>query len=709
MRAIVVIAVLLVLTATVSAQSVTGRALYTFEQVKTDSQSSNGLRQSYDLGLQGWLTTTSLVRLLFHGDDFRGTTEIGASSRDSQLRVLQPTGELAMHTDTFRMQLRADLYDTKSNNDGYHRGSTLERSLAAFSYQPVTSTLLTLNAQRNVTRDDFVDVDVLDEIATGMASYSWRGLQVTGMERYTHSTESSIDRQTLAHQASFDYGTTRFNGKLNIAANGMASLTSIDETPITNEASSVPIPVAISRALYGVDDTPLDDRDHPLSSYPMLIDGGLSTSAGIELSPTAPSFQNIALDLGRIERLDEIRIVVRDRNGNPLRNGGGPVTWDAYVSEDGQQWTLLSTAQSNFNRTFSRYDVTFEQRFSRWFKIVSFGVNAEDTFVTEVQGVYHADVAPGQDRSGTDKLYTGGATVSVKPVKRVTVTYNGNYNSLRHDEGDLAGTQSTYLEHLGMLEFQVLRSLLLRGEYARRDTTTTIRGAREDDSTSYTGFVEFAPTRQLRITGEVGRQNLVLDAQSLDLDTRALRIDAAFLRSLTLLLTVGQQTQTFTADGRESVRDYVDLTANARLTTTLRVLFLATLQNVETTDDNEDLGLLGARRDNRASAEFIWQPGRPLTLGVRAGWVSGAQLSGFTHRLRVEWYPFAGGSLMFGGSFDQDIDPVLDRRSTRTVLTPRWLINSWAAFDLNFTSVTLSAGDASRRQRSLYATLTLTR
>ncbi|HEX2835260.1 MAG TPA: hypothetical protein VHW00_19760 [Thermoanaerobaculia bacterium] len=709
MRELALFALLLLLAASAGAQSVSGRALLTFEQNDSGEQASTGLRQSYDLGLQGYLTNTSLVRLFFHGDDFRGTTEVGASTRDSGVRVLQPSGELAVNADTFRMQLRGDFYDTAYDNDGFSAKSTLERSLAMLMWQPVTSTMLAVNAQRNVTRDELSDLDVLDEIANGSASYSWRGLQLNGSERFTHSTEGSIDRQTLSHQASFEYGATQLDGKLSVAANGLASFTNIDETPLDRNASSVPIPVAISRALYGVDDTPLDNRDHPLSPYPMLIDGGLSTSAGVSLSPTSPSFQNLALDLGRIERLDEIRVVVRDRSGNPLRNGGGPVSWDAYVSDDGLQWTLLPLSQTNFNRSFSRYEITFDQLFSRWFKVVSFGVNADETLVTEVQGVYHAVVEPGEARNGADTLYTGGATVVVKPVKRLTVTYNGNYNALRHEEDALQPSDSKYIEHLGSVELQLLRMLLVRGEYARRDTSTTIRGGRDDDSTSYTGIVEFAPTRQLRVIGEVGRQNLLFDAQALSLDTRAIRLDAAILRSLTLLLTVGQQTQTFDADGRKSVRDYIDLTSNARLTTTLRLLLLASLQNVSSNELDPAVQLLGARHDNRASAEFVWQPGRPLTLGARVGWVSGAELSGFTHRLRLEWYPFAAGTLMLGGSFDQDIDPVLDRRSTRATLTPRWLINSWAALDLNYTMVTLTAGDATRRQRSLYATLTLTR
>jgi hypothetical protein len=42
------------------------------------------------------------------------------------------------------------------------------------------------------------------------------------------------------------------------------------------------------------------------------------------------------------------------------------------------------------------------------------------------------------------------------------------------------------------------------------------------------------------------------------------------------------------------------------------------------------------------------------------------------------------------------------------VFNPRWTINRWAAFDLNYTSVTNSTANLSIRQRTLLATLILT-
>src|SRR6185369_1340408 len=126
-------------------------------------------------------------------------------------------------------------------------------------------------------------------------------------------------------------------------------LSQIHERGVAGRNTLIPTQVTIARGLYGVDDTPSDNRDHPLAPIPALIDNNLNGGAGINLGPDGVSFQNIAADLGRIDRVDEIRILVRDAGGNPLRNGGGPVTWDAYTSQDGQLWTPLAGARTTFS------------------------------------------------------------------------------------------------------------------------------------------------------------------------------------------------------------------------------------------------------------------------------------------------------------------------------------------------------------------------
>ena len=133
------------------------------------------------------------------------------------------------------------------------------------------------------------------------------------------------------------------------------------------------------------------------------------------------------------------------------------------------------------------------------------------------------------------------------------------------------------------------------------------------------------------------------------------------------------------------------------------------MQKNEAAGSSAATQLLGPSRDNRVYADFIWRPGPQLTASTRLGWLSSDALSGFTQRYHAEWRPFADGTVALAGSFDQDIDPVLGRRARRVIINPRWLMNRWTIIDVNYTSVSTTFSNASLRQRTLFATLTLTK
>ena len=171
----------------------------------------------------------------------------------------------------------------------------------------------------------------------------------------------------------------------------------------------------------------------------------------------------------------------------------------------------------------------------------------------------------------------------------------------------------------------------------------------------------------------------------------------------------GTTTQTLSIDGSVSRRRYVTLSSNAQLTTHLRMLLTATSQRNRTESSDRATQLLGPERDNRITSQFTWRAGRQLALTAMFGWLSGGAISGFTHRYHADWFPFGDGTLSIGGSLDEDIDPVQNRRARRVIFNPRWMMNRYAYLDFNYTSVNNSFAGSNNQQRSIYATLTLTK
>ena len=707
-RLALAVATILLLASRAGAQDLSGRALLAFQSYDYSGYSTSGFRQTYDLHLEKALTTTSLLRLYVRGDDFRGSSQIAATPQSNNTRQIQPFGEFILNAPNAQVQVRSEWFDTHSRLGSIESTRQIQRNSGRLSWEPDGLPTLTLLGQRNGTTDASSSIRLTEDNALAQLRYNWRDFLMTGGEQYTRSSDpdAGYDRRTTMHQGDLSYNTSRWGGKFTVLADGSAQLSRIDERATGGTASSVPTPVALSRALYAVDETPTDDHDHPLVPSPLLTDGNVNASAGISVGPDGVSFHNIALDLGRLDRVDEIRVVVRDSGGAPLRNGGGAVTWDAYTSQDGQLWTPLSDAKTTFSAPLSLYSVTFTQTTARWFKVVNFGVNADQTLVTEVQAYVHTTIAAGTSRSGDQNYVNGVVNVTVHPIDRFTFAYSAAYSMIRQDLTGQALQRSTNLENIGTFQYDARSWLSLRGQLLKSNASAT--GA-DNGASGVTAYIDFIPTRQLRTTLEVSRQTQLQNGTPFTVDTQALHTMAYIIKSFYVALDVGTQSQTVTSDSAAAKRTFMTLVGNAQLAPALRMLLTASVQRNRTNSTDPTLQLLGPSRDDRYAGNFIWRPGQPLTLSARYGWVSGQELSGFTQQYHIDWYPFAGGTVSLGGSYDQDIDPTSDRRATRMIVNPRWLINRFAILDVNYTSVKTTFRSSLNQQRSLFATLTLTR
>jgi len=694
--------------ANAGAQGFSLQGLLSYEDYATNSMSTAGFRQTYDFRMNHALTDTARFHIFFRGDDFRGSQVSPVTRRQaSDSRQLQPGADFTLNTDTINVMARAEYFGLRSQTGDSESNRTIDRQSASATWSPLSLPTFKFLGQRTQTDDASAGLALTDQgVLTGV-DYGWRGLHAFAQNFYSTSTDTAQGYARRSNLQTIDlvYAGTHLHDKLTVALEGNGQWTEIEQSATSGTASSVPTPVSISQALNAIDDTPLDGRDHPPQLLPSLIDGDLGTSTGISLGPDGVSFQNLVLDLGRIDRVDEIRVIVRDPAGNPLRNGGGPVTWDAYISQDGQIWTSLQS-QTTFNAALCLYSVTFTGTTGRWFKVVNFGVNADPTLVTEIQAWYHTPIAPGQMQRGTQTAFTQMANVSVHPIQRLTVVYSGLYSAVRQEIAAQPLLSTNDLEHLATVQFDLWKTISLRAQYLRRNAENF--DGNNDTAAGLTSFVDWTPTTDLKVTLEAGNENDVLQGSAFRMETRALHVTAFVLRSLAVTANAGTQTQEISTDASSAERRFADLTSTVQLLPTVRMLLLASYQKTNSQSLDPSVQLLGAPRDERITDEFLWRPGRELSLGVQIGWITGQDLSGFTERVHAEWFPFGDGTVSLGGSFDEDIDPTLNRRARRFMFNPRWLMNRHAAFDVNYSDVS-STLQSSNRQRTLIARLTLSR
>ncbi len=711
MRRTGICAVLTLAASVAAADDFSGRGQVSFQKYDFGGRIESGLRQSYNVGLDRGFTGTSRLRVFFRADDFQGSTErtLSAFTEKSQSRQYQPAVELLVDTDTLRILLRGDYLADRSQRGELQTERATERSFANLRWDPVGLPSLMVIAQRNATKEGAAQTAGTDESASAILQYPWRGLTTSAEARYVRSADDRVgyERSMKSYGASAGYAYATPGGRFSLSADASALQSISDERATGAEATLVPIPVPISRAVYGVDETPADTRDPALSPHPALDDGDINTSAAIALGPDGVSFQNIGFEIGRTERVDEVRIIVRDPVGNPLRTGGGPVTWDAYISEDGLLWRPLPGVTSSFDDIRSLYSITFEPVLARWLKVVNFGVNSEATLVTEAQAFFHRIVAPGGGRNGDQQSWNAGLALSFRPFRRLTLAYAGSYSALNQNYAAFASTGSTSGDHRASADYALARLWSLRGHFTTRDVHT-YDGAGERSDTWLTAL-EYTPTRRLQLTAETSRQTQTLLGVPNTIDTVALRAYGQALRSVSFTLDLGMQGQTIEGQSLPARRTFLNLSSAARLTRTTRLQVSAAHQSAVSQSNDPATVLLGPTRDDRLYGELIWQPGRPLLVNARIGYVSGETISGMTQRLRVEWRPFGGGTVSLAGTWDEDIDPMSDRRARRVIFSPRWAMNRFVTVDVNYTAVATAIGPTTDEQKTLFATVTVTR
>jgi hypothetical protein len=693
-----------------AAQDLTGDAILSYQKFDSNMFESSLFHQTYDLRLQEMLSDPCQFRLFFRGEDSRGTSDAGGVRSHPRLRQLQPEGELYYFLPDLQFQSRYELIDTRTSTGlGTQDTRRVDRLTGQLDWRPDRLPGLMLEGERRGNRDDRLGLDQTETRLQGGVDYAFHGLRVQGISRLTTLDDGQADfaRRSVENQGEVSYEDSFFNGRASVSGGYSATWTRLDERAQAGQSVSIPTAVAIAVASTSVDDSPLDDRDHPLVPTPALVDGNVRDSAGISIGPDAGSYRNIGADLGRVVTLDSFRIDVRDSGGNPVP-AGGSVIWSVYVSADGIAWgPVAGGAATAFNAATSLYEVTFAPTASRFFKVLNFGVNSTDTQVTEIEAFFHTTFSPNERRRTNILLTTGTATLLGRPFDPVTVTYYGLFNSVRQTIGTEPRLTTSDSDQIVSALVDPARFLNLTLRYEQRALSQS--GGYRQTFDTYTGVVRLAFLQSLTTSLEA-THTLEDDAgQHSVTNGLTLRNYARLLPALSLSFDAGRQRQEFTTQARTTDQTSFDAVAIAELTTDLRLTLNATYtrnrNQLEERLPPVDQGVPPAR-DERYEAELFYRPGRQLGLAARVGYVSSEQASGVIQYYRIEWFPFPGGTLSLGATYDQDVDAYAGIRSRRFIFTPRWTFNPHAILDLNYTRL-VQSGNTSSRTSSFLATMTV--
>ena len=273
--------------------------------------------------------------------------------------------------------------------------------------------------------------------------YTYKGLDLFYWGTYSdekNNLESSENRN-LTQDGRISYVNSFFDRRLSI--NTSYEITRQDiKFSSGGTGGEVEVQVFPLFGLSSIDDTPVDD---PLSSNPALIDGNLTSSAGINigLPPLGGDLRmrNIGLDFFNPTEVNRLLVWV-DRELTP--EIASSFSWSIYYSSDNITWTFYdSLFSAPFGPFQNRFEINFGSVNARYIKVVTRPLSGAvpgasafpDIFITELQAFTTKPV----EKKGTQKISRTTHLYTLDTKTRIlnipTLYHELNYTYYRQDPG----------------------------------------------------------------------------------------------------------------------------------------------------------------------------------------------------------------------------------------------------------------------------------
>jgi len=271
-----------------------------------------------------------------------------------------------------------------------------------------------LQLRRRNSYDDTKEIlDTTEDSITLNSKYQYKGLRLDYYGTYLHSKDNvaGLDVVQYAHQGRASYSDSFFDKRvaLNTDYNILYQQSTTEQEPKTGAPGQgvVTSQVFPTGGLFALL-TDLETLNHALDPDPALIDGDLTTSAGINIGlPPVPDdrLRNIGLDFTAPAEVNRLLLWVdRDLSSAPNVVNYFTANFKVYVSSDNLNWILWPITGLP---TFGPFQNSFEIKFAnvipprRYIKVVTPALSAAvsgafsfpNIFVTELQAFLDATVS----------------------------------------------------------------------------------------------------------------------------------------------------------------------------------------------------------------------------------------------------------------------------------------------------------------------------
>ncbi len=700
-----------------SAADLSGRADLSYADTESTQSASEYLRQVYLLEYRRQMSQPTSYRLALRYQDDRGTSLLPEGPSRLRSRILEPSGTIDHRLDGFGMSAQY----RRNHEDSFERGTAVSRTIARYGaktfVRPFEDAEVNLGLDRLAF--DATQVDTRDDRLSLGFRYSGEELRFSNENRlqFFEDARAKLSRLSMGPRITTSY-IRNASDAYSLSATYVIDYFRTEQRTGADTVLSELQPVA---GLYANDDLPFDTD--PMPSTPGLIDRVFDVSAGISLGPSAASFENIAIDMGRFATVEELRIHVRGSDGAPVPFGG-PILWTIYASADGVRWAAIPGAIKRFDPSMSAW--TFTQLCTdnastetcpagrptaRFFKAVNFGVNTIETFVTEVQAFEGETIRPNELRVSSVLRQGLVIVAGARPWPRLSLAYSasGNadamsaYGSGRRWSSDVSSNLEARLGPFRGFVFGGAQSV----RYARQALGGTQGSNGLAASVTYIPIERFETQIDARRTDDrVETPSAVTRATTsrVSLASRmeiypSVRLNASGGLSVQDIVG-GAVSQYATAEGALSMDLHRDLRFGLGASVQRRV------EKRGETSQQLPLGIVQFATYAVYTAEGEYRASAQLRLLARLGYAIGESEKGLVQTYRAAWSPFPEGAVQLALDYVEDIDPLTGRALRRIAASPYWAVNRHTVLQLSYNKVRGRSGEPVR-QENLYLTLSV--
>jgi len=523
------------------------------------------------------------------------------------------------------------------------------------------------------------------DYASLLSRYSYRGLGVYYQGSYLDTNDRiySLRSRQLTHSGRLDYSTAFIDKR--VLWNATYNLTNQEVKTTSSGEGEVALPLVPFAGLVALSDTPATAA---LSANPLLIDGNLTASSGINLGLPGlgadTQARNIGLDFLNPTALNRLLLWIDRELPSEI---AASFSWEIYTSTDNILWTRATTVTAApFGPFENRFQIDFAEITARYIKVVTAPLSAvvpdatrfPEIYVTEMQAFINRP-AGDIERKLTRTSQLLNTDLRIRILDTPSLFYEGSYFLTRTDPG---GVKRDILSNGFYLNHRFARIFSLYGRAAREQGTQP-EGRRVAYVENATFTVE--PLTTLRSTILYSGQIENIDRERNTRHGFFWQNNLQLYQGIDLLIGWGW---TFTT--RETGEKLRDRLLNISATIVPRQNFSLTFNYVDTTTKRSGL-FTGFPNfyTRRGYVTLAVDPVPTLHLVLAEEVImSSDQKTRTTHNIGANWVPFPDGSLQFLFAYNEALR-ALEFGKEKTIRPGvRWNLSRRSYLDVTYQIIT---------------------